>query len=141
MGSKPEKCPPKIEELEAFEEDLLNMIETVQFRKTSNVFQDQLRKDMDRIKQSKDVIIPADKTRNLYSVNKEQYNKLLRNNITKSYQAAPDGTYDSINYEAKKIAKRLEVDERMDCMAKRQAYITLKGPQGKFCQQIALPLN
>ena len=116
-GLKIRKCAPNIEELEAFEEDLLNMIETVQFRKTSNGFQEKLRKDMDRIKQSKDVIIPADKTRNLYSVSKEQNNKLLRNNITKSYQAAPDGTYDSINYKAKKIAKHLEVDERLDCMA------------------------
>ena len=44
----------------------------------------------------------------------------------KSYQAAPDGAYHSVNYEAKKIAERLEDDERMVFMAKRQAYITLK---------------
>ena len=36
FGFKTRKCPPRIEELEPFEDDLLKMIEDVQFRNTTN---------------------------------------------------------------------------------------------------------
>ena len=43
FGFKSRKCPPRVEELEAFEEDLLKMIESVQFRRVSDDFQERLR--------------------------------------------------------------------------------------------------
>ena len=98
FGFRTRKCPPRIEELEAFENDLLKIIEDLQFRKTSNELQERLRQDTERIKKSKDVIVPADKTRNLYAVGKTRYEKLLCENITKAYKPAPARTYDEINY-------------------------------------------
>ena len=137
FGFKTRKCPPRIEELEPFEDDLLKMIEDVQFRNTTNNLQQRLRKDSEKIKKSKDIIVPADKTRNLYTVNKAQYDKLLRDNITKSYKPAPAQTYDEINYEASDIADSLGIADRTNCMAKREAFITLKDHKNNFAN--ALP--
>ena len=137
FGFRTRKCPPRIEELEAFEDDLLKMIEDLRFRNTSNALQKQLRQDIEKIKGSKDVIVPADKTRNLYAVNKTQYEKLLRENITKAYKLAPACTHDDINKEAKGIAQRLEILERMNCMARNEAFITLKDHKEIFSN--ALP--
>ena len=43
FGFRTRKCPPRVEELEAFEDDLLRLIENVQFRKTKNDLQERLR--------------------------------------------------------------------------------------------------
>ena len=137
FGFKSRKCPPRVEELQAFEEDLLEMVESVQFRPVSDDFQQQLRKDTARIKDSKDIIVPADKTRNLYTVSQNQYNKLMHNNITKNYKVAPAHTYDNINLEAQRIASEMKIDDRMESMAKKEAYVTLKYHKENFAQ--ALP--
>ena len=136
FGFRTRKCPPRVEDLEAFEDDLLRLIENVQFRKTKNDLQERLKKDMEKIKQCNKVIVPADKTRNLYVVNKVQYNKLLRDNITKSYRPAPSRTYHDINVEARDIARSLEVADRMNCMAKKEAFITLKDHKENFASNL-----
>ena len=132
FGFKSRKCPPRVEELEAFEDDLLKMIESVQSRRVSDDFQKRLRKDTERIQTCKDVIVHADKTRNLYTVSKEEYNKLLRNNITKNYKPAPARTYDNINREAQVLANALELSDRMESMAKKDVFITLKDHKENF---------
>ena len=80
-GFKTRKCPQKVEELE---EDLLRMIEEVRFRKTTNRFQQPTERGHSEIRKSKNIIVPADKTRNMYEVSEQQYEKLLTNNITKT---------------------------------------------------------
>ena len=139
FGFKTRKWPPKVEEMDKFEDDLLKMIERVQFRKVTDDFQNKLREDIDTIRKSKDVIVRGDKTRNFYAVTEDQYEKLLTNNITKNYRSAPvpAGTYNTINQEAQRIAKELEIDERMECMAKNEAYLTLKNHKPNF--STALP--
>ena len=126
FGFRTRKCPPRVNELEAFEDDLLKMGESIDFRRTSSDLQRRLDKDIQKMKNSKDVIVPADTTRNLYAVPKKKHDKLLRENITKSYKPAPDETYQEINDEARDIAASLEMSERMNCMAKKEAFITLK---------------
>ena len=104
----------------------MRMIEEMRFRNTTNRFQKRLKEDIRKIRKSKNIIIPADKTRNMYEVSEQQYEKLLTNNITKNYKLTQPKTYNSINQEAKEIAQRMKIDDRVECMAKREAYITLK---------------
>ena len=113
------------------------MIENIDFRRVSNDLQRHLDKDIQKIKNSKDVIVPAERTRNLYAVPKKKYDKLLRENIAKSYKPAPDETYKEINDEARVIAASLEMSKRMSCMAKKEAFITLKDDKENFAN--ALP--
>ena len=76
-GFNSRKCPPQIDELKAFEDDTAKLIERVEFRRQRDNFQNTLRNDMARIRDSQAVFVPADKTRNLYRLGKTQYEKLL----------------------------------------------------------------
>ena len=91
FGFKTRNCPPTIEELQEFEEELLQMIENVQFHQTSNDFQKQLKEYIKTVTTSNHLFISADKTRNMYEVERTQYLKLLQDNASKHYKTAPDG--------------------------------------------------
>ena len=57
-------------------------------------------------------LINADKSSNIYKMTKEDYKKHLENNITKTYKKSNRNKINSINRDAKKIAKKLEIDVR-----------------------------
>ena len=137
-GFKSRRSPPNIVELNAFEEDLVKLIETVTFRKFHDKFQDALRKDIGDINRSKSVFVPADKTRNVYEIGRQQYDKLLRENVTKHYRTADENAYDDINVAARNIVNQLGsgLAERMDAMAKSEAYITLKDHKENFADKL-----
>ena len=59
-------------------------------------------------------------------MSKNQYSKLLQENITKNYKLAPKTAFASINLEAKEIAKKLDLEERVETMGEAEAFITLK---------------
>ena len=125
-GFKTKKCPPQIEELRLFEEDVSYMIENIKFRKVTDNFQKKLKTDIQTLKKSEKLYIPADKTRNFYKLDNSEYQKLLRENITKSYKLAGDNVYNTINAEAREIATELDIADRMEVLAKKQAFITLR---------------
>ena len=129
---KSRKCPPPIDELKPFEEDMFQLVENVTFKQVRNAFQDKLRRDVKSINSSKKVLVFADKTRNLYEMDKGQYEKMLRENITKTYRKADDKTEENINHELKHITNKLEVPDRVEKMAQRQAFISLKDHKENF---------
>ena len=131
-GLKRQKCPPQIEALKPFEADMLKLIDEVEFTTVNDDFQKRLRADIESIRNSDAVFVPADKTRNLYKMGREQYDKLLRENITKHYKLAPADAYSSITVEAQGIARKLNVDDRMDITARKEAFITLKDHKQNF---------
>ena len=65
-------------------------------------------------------------------MNANTYNKLLTENITKTYKLAQDGTIDSINHELKDIADALKISNRIEPMAQPQAFISLKDHKEDF---------
>ena len=91
------KSPPYIEELKPFEDDLIELIENLKFRCVQDAFQQRLRDDVRNIRSSTQVFVKADKIRNLYEMTTRQYNKLLRDNVTKHYRSATSSSYDEIN--------------------------------------------
>ena len=101
------------------------MISNVQFSRVNNDFQNRLKNDIRLIQSSKKVFIFADKTTNIYEMEKSHYEKPL---ITKTYKYV----YNSINLEAKHIAKKLEIADRVEYMARKPAYITLKDHKENF---------
>ena len=48
------------------------------------------------------------------------------------YKPAPTQTYEDINREGQLIDQTLEIDEKIECMAKREAYVTLKDHKANF---------
>ena len=91
-----------------FEDDFPKMISKVQFRRVKNDFPKRLKKDIRSIQSFKKVSAFADKTRSIYEMEKAHYEKLLTDNITKTYKQSNNNVYNSINLEAKHIAKKLE---------------------------------
>ena len=125
-GFKTRKCPPQCEEMENFEKDLMNIVRNIMFQENTDEFQRKLKKDIKKIKYSPNVLVPADKTNNMYELKPEEHSKLLKENITKTYKKAPKNLDHEINFEAKKIAEDLHLDDRINCLAKIHAFITLK---------------
>ena len=63
---------------------------------------------------SPDVLIFADKTNSIYKTILEQYKKLLKDNITKTYQKSSDLLEKAINMKAKYITKKLDFSNRIE---------------------------
>ena len=68
----------------------------------------------------------------MYLVCRDDYGKLLRDNITKSYKTCSDNVKHSIDQEASIIATKLGIANRMEVCARKRAYITLKDHKNDF---------
>ena len=76
----------------------LMIIRNIKFKKTGNMFQSKLQEDIKTVKQSKNVFNSADKSTNIYVMEKDNYNRFLRENITKMYKRIDRRKVASINY-------------------------------------------
>ena len=68
---------------------MCQMIRKIEFIKVRNDFKDKLKQDLEIIRSSKSVLAFANKSRKLYELSKESYEKLLHDNITQTYKKAP----------------------------------------------------
>ena len=91
-----------------------------------------MKEDISKIKESPNVLVFADKTTNIYQMSPSKYNKLLNDNVTKTYKKSTDRLEKSINMEAKYIAKSLSLDSRIESQGKTPAFITLKDHKQNF---------
>ena len=131
-GFRSRKCPPVVQELTDFEDGLWKMVNNIEFRHVNNPFQEKMKKDIKDIKQCNQLIVPADKSSNLYKMSKEDYNNYLTNNITRAYKKTNDAKKELINKKAFDIAKKLDLDDRMECLQTSEAYITVKDHKEDF---------
>ena len=134
------KCPSTVDELHPFESDLLIMIKNIEFRKITDVFQSKLQEDVKIVKQSKNHFISADKSTNIYTMKKDDYNRYLRENIPKTYKETDRGKVRSINYEATKIVEKLSIDNRVEKKQESQAFLTIKDQKEGFPQHVSCRL-
>ena len=65
------KCPPAVEEMAQFQNDLLLLIQNLKFKKVHNDFQKRLRDDFKEIKASNKMFVSADKLRYIYKMEKD----------------------------------------------------------------------
>ena len=83
---KTRKCRPQIQDMKEFEKDIQTMIESVKFRPQN--FQKKLKEDLKLINSSKNIFFSADKTQSFYGITKEDYEKIIHENVTKKYKKA-----------------------------------------------------
>ena len=74
----------------------------------------------------------ADKTRKIYEASLDTYNKLLHDNITKTYKHGSEDTIDEIDSELKDISNNLGIGDKIEKMKKREAFISLKDHKENF---------
>ena len=79
FGFKTTRTPPQINETAKFEAELYKIISNIDFveRKSYNQHQNKLLAEVNKIKQSKNVFLFADKSTNVYEVSPDFYHKLL----------------------------------------------------------------
>ena len=109
-----------------FESALYDMVQNIEFKKVKFNFPMQLSNDVKNIKKNPKILVPVDKSNNLYELTTEEYNKLQIENISKTYKQITESAINSINTEAKAIAKDLNLDERSEQYNQTQSFITLK---------------
>ena len=99
------KCPTAIQEMTDFENDLQQMINSVEVREICYSSQGKLKNDIEHIKKSNNIFVLAGKSRNIYEVEQEEYKKLLKENIIKNYEKSNLTKLYNINKSAKKITE------------------------------------
>ena len=82
--------------------------------------------DIAKEKASPNIFTPADKTTNIYELSRRECKSLLKEKITKTYKKGTPRLEDTINLEAKQIAKSIKLDNKIECTAKNPALKTLK---------------
>ena len=132
FGFKSPRTPPGQWLLKPFESAMYQMITDIKFKDRPNTFQQKLKEDVRRIRSSEKLLIPADKSTNLYEVGIEQYNKLLTDNVTKTYKKSPTNEKARIDSDAKNITDSLGLSDRVQQLAEKEAFINLKDHKPNF---------
>ena len=131
-GFKTTRNAPQSKSLIPFEHDITHLIANMEYSKQITPFQKQLANDVREIRRSNKVYVSADKTTNVYKVTKEEYNTLMRNSVTALYEKADPSIETDINLEAKRITDDLNISDRVEPIAKKNAYVTLKDHKENF---------
>ena len=81
---------------------------------------------------SSKLLVLADKTANSYKMDTPSYNVLLHKNITNTYKKVNLNVANSIELEAKSLSKKLQLDDRINTTARREAFINLRDHKPNF---------
>ena len=131
-GFGSEKTPPTNPGLKQFESELFDIVGNIEFTKFKSEFQRKLCNDVKTITDSPCVYVPADKTTNMYKMSPDEYRKLVHNSVTAKYKKADGSEKLKIDREAASIAKNLKLQDRIECLAERDSFITLKDHKDNF---------
>ena len=115
-----------------FEDDLIKMVENVKFRKINNEFLTTLKSDMKRINSSPNVFMLAGKSRNIYECTPTDYEKILKENVTKTYKIGSENMIDDVNSELQTISSDLSISDRIETMARKEAFVIVKDHKENF---------
>lgn len=63
-GFNSRRCPPSVNELTDFEDDMTNLIKIIEYRNMNSKFQSMLSSDIRKIAADNYVFVPAEKSRN-----------------------------------------------------------------------------
>ena len=139
-GFRSNKCPPAVEELAEFELDLMKMISSIKFRSVRKNFLSKLRNDIKTINSTQEILVNADKSSNIYKLSKDDYNKYMVENITKTYKKCNKTKVNQINYQVKTIIEKLEIIDRVEKMQESEAFVTIKYHKDNFPNSLSFRL-
>ena len=114
---------------------MLNLIHNIEFDNNASKcrFQRTLNTDIGtKIKKPNNLLVPADKTTNYYSMSTATYEKLVTENVTKTYKKSSPKVLDELNSQSARVAEKLGLDNRIEKLAEREAFITLKDHKPEF---------
>ena len=83
--------------------NLTLMVNNIEFRNINNDFQ-----NINEIKTCNEILVSADKSRNLYKLEKDQNQKLLKEKITKTYKKSTNKKIEKITIQQRKLQKNCQ---------------------------------
>ena len=131
-GLKTLKYHKQVKKLVPFENDLIDMLKVIKFRKVKNQFLKKLKNNIKTVKQSKKTLTSADKTSNMYRLSKEEHDELLANAVTSNYKKVNNSINKKINMTGKQILKNTEILNRIDINRENNCLFTLKDRKDNF---------
>ena len=91
-----------------------------------------LREDLRKARSSKKTMTFADKTSNMYRLEKEEYHRLLQNAVTTTYKKSNKETERKTNCEGIKYAKEANILDKVALNGTANCFITLKDHKANF---------
>ena len=88
-----------------FENDLMELIRNIKFRKIRNTFEEKLKGNIKLITESNETMTFADKTSNMYRFINEQYDQLIMNSVISTYKKANSNIKKQINMTGKNLMR------------------------------------
>ena len=124
---KSNRSAPACDDLKAFENDLFDIIKNIKFSSYKSNFQRKLKQDLKKLLIKNKVILFAEKTRNLYKTSPKLYNKLVTDNLTKTYKISNENLINKINSESENIIfERKYKNKKISNFSASDAFITIK---------------
>ena len=131
-GFRTWKPPPHIKEMDKFEAEIIGMVKEIKFRKMHNNIQQLMYEDMRRIIESDGIFVKSDKSGNLYEIEKGKYKQMMFKVVVKHYRKAPPDLEKELNSEAKMLAHRLGIVDRVEKYNTENCFITIKDHKSDF---------
>ena len=117
----------------------MDTIKNLEFKRVNNEFQSNLKNDIRQIRESNNLVVSADKSRNIYKVSKANFERMMHENVTKTYKKCNTNKSNSINL-AKQISSKLKIDDRVQKLHENEAYVTIKYHKEEFPDKISCRL-
>ena len=130
---------PLIPELKQFEDELFNLVTSIKFKPFNNTFQDRLRADKEEILRSKEVLVKADKSANIYKVSVDEYNKQMKDNITKDYRKCPRNDLEKVKKGSSCYCEAIRTRGQDRYTNRRRGIYHNQGPQGVLPRKGGVP--
>ena len=131
-GFGSQRTPPACKHLRNFEDSLFEMIRELDFVDSSNEFQEKLKKDIQKINSTNNILVKADKSDQIYEIPAQEYNKIILDNITSSYKQDDEDTTRKINRATYGATKRLKIHDRVGKLEPKNCYVLLKDHKRDF---------
>ena len=125
-GFKSESKPPIPKEIAPFMNEFFDLANKIKFKKCNDPFLKKLNDNLTKMKKLNKIIIPADKTRNLYASDPAIYHEILTNNITEEYKKGKMDMVNKVNVESAKLAAELGLQDRIQAYSNKQTLMTYK---------------
>ena len=130
---KSSRSAPACEDIKAFENDLFETIKNIKFSSFRSNFQKKLKQDLNKLLAKNKIILFADKTRNIYHASPTFYNKLVTDNLSKTYKTSNDDLIRKINSESEKIIyDRKYKNKKIPKFSAADAFISIKDHKKHF---------
>ena len=135
-GFNTNKALPPQDELKSFEEGMFALVKNIQFRQVNNSFSSTIKEKIKNINDSQEVLVKADKSRNIYQIPVDEYKKTLNENITADYKMSTAEKVKAVNKEASKITSNLDISNRIDNYIQSDAFLTIKDHKQAFPSRV-----